>query len=95
MTVDATCSPPATEDRRPKGRRHLLGVAGRVMLEFPPQAESYTSVPQQQSDLESAGYQAFCCRPSGFILRSPHASRRAGSYSHLYGTGLLCPAFCL
>mgnify|MGYP000197382685 CR=1 FL=1 len=63
MTVDATWSPPVAENRRPKGRRHLLGVAGRVMLEFPPQAESYTSIPQQQSDLESTGYQAFCCRP--------------------------------
>lgn len=62
MTVDATWSP-ATEDRGPEGRRHLPGVAGRVMLELEPQAESCTSVPQQQSDLESVGYQAFCSQP--------------------------------
>lgn len=98
MTVNATWSP-ATEDRRPKGRRHLPGVAGRVCWSFSPRQSPALLSLSSKVTLNLRGTRPSVpgpdSRASGFMLRSPPVSRRPGSYGHLYGTGPLCPAFRL
>lgn len=85
MTVDATWSPPATEDRRSKGRRHLPGVAGRVCWSFSPRQSPALLSLSSKVTLNLRGTRPSVpgpdSRASGFMLRSPPVSHRAGSYA--------------